>query len=174
MAKIAGQGLGSYKGPVTRSFMSAWSAARIVALASALSCGLASTALAQKIPDRPPPPENAVPQRILKVFPFDTTWTAISLNDKPFTGERPSFFLDKQFRSRGFSGCNTYSATTYSMQSNMAVGPIATTKVTCDKALNDLERAFLTALRTSQMWELKEGKLVLRGPNGVLVFERSL
>ncbi len=154
--------------------MFAWSAARSFALATALGCGLASAALAQNAQERPPAPENPVPQRILKVFPFDTTWTAISLNGKAFNGERPSFFLDKQFRSRGFSGCNTYSATTYSMQSNMAVGPIATTKLSCDKAINDLERAFLTALRTSQMWELKEGKLLLKGPNGVIVFERSL
>lgn len=156
--------------------MLVWSVARTIALASALWCGLVSAASAQqKTPERPAPPENAVPQRILKVFPFDTTWMAVSLNDKKFDpAHRPAFMLDKQFRGRGFGGCNTYSATTYAMQDRMAVGPIAVTKNSCDKGLSDLERSFLVALRTSQAWELKDGKLLLKGPNGTLVFERSL
>ena len=153
-----------------------WSAARSLALASTLLGGLVGAASAQqKAPDRPAPPENVVPQRILKVFPFDTTWMAVSLNDKKFNPDhRPAFMLDKQFRGRGFGGCNTYSATTYAMQDRMAVGPIAFTKNNCDKALSDLEKAFLSALRTSQACELQDGKLLLKGPSGVLVFERSL
>jgi heat shock protein HslJ len=131
---------------------------------------------AQKDNERPPPPpETVVPQRILKVFPFDTTWTAVRINGKDIDrAHRPAFILDKQFRGRGFSGCNTFSATTYAMQERIAVGPIATTKVNCEKALNDLERSFLVTLRTSQVWELKEGRLIIKGPNGELIFERSM
>ena len=146
------------------------------ALAALLLASVAVPASAQKANDRPPPPpETVLPQRILKVFPFDTTWTAVRINGKDIDrAHRPAFILDKQFRGRGFSGCNTFSATTYAMQERIAVGPIATTKVNCDKALNDLERTFLVTLRTSQVWELKEGRLIVKGPNGELVFERSM
>lgn len=143
----------------------------------ALAClGVPALAWAQKGNDRPPPPpDNVVPQRILKVFPFDTTWMAVNLNGKPFAAERrPAFILDKQFRGRGFGGCNTFSATTYAMQDRVAVGPIALTKETCDKATAEAERAFLVVLRTSQVWELKDGKLLLKGPNGIITFERSM
>ena len=151
-------------------------AARSAALASALLCSMAGAALAQKGNDRPPPPpDSIVPQRVLKVFPFDTTWMAVSLNGKAYDKDhRPAFTLDKQFRGRGFGGCNTFSATTYAMQDRIAVGPIALTKLTCDKGLNDIERAFLVALRTAQAWQLKDGRLYMRGPNGELIFERSL
>ena len=150
------------------------SAARLIAACSALLL-VPTVALAQKEERPPPPPETIVPQRILKVFPFDTTWMAVSLNGRAFSKEhRPAFILDKQFRGRGFGGCNTFSATTYAMQDRVAVGPIALTKQSCDKGLNESERAFLVALRTSQVWELKDGRLIMKGPNGELVFERSM
>lgn len=151
------------------------STVRFAAALTALLC-VPGVALAQKQDERPPPPpDTVIPQRLLKTFPFDTTWMALSLNGKPFNKEhRPAFILDKQFRGRGFGGCNTFSATTYAMQERVAVGPIALTKVSCDKSLSDLERAFLVALRTSQVWELKDGRLVMKGPNGELVFERSM
>lgn len=150
------------------------SAFRLILVLSALFGP--TLAFAQKGNDRPPPPpDTVVPQRILKVFPFDTTWMALSINGKNFAPDRrPAFILDKQFRGRGFGGCNTFSATTYAMQERVAVGPIALTKENCDKAINELERAFLVALRTSQVWELKDGKLLLKGPNGIIVFERSM
>jgi len=148
---------------------------RSAALAFAL-LGAPALAWAQKGNERPPPPpDNVVPQRILKVFPFDTTWMAVNLNGKAFAADRrPAFILDKQFRGRGFGGCNTFSATTYAMQDRVAVGPIALTKETCDKATAEAERAFLVVLRTSQVWELKDGKLLLKGPNGIITFERSM
>ena len=55
-----------------------------------------------------------------KVFPVGSSWIAVSLNGKTFSGERPSFTLDQQFRAKGFGGCNTYSATAYPLQ---AAGP---------------------------------------------------
>src|SRR5690606_36520779 len=38
-----------------------------------------------------------------KIFPLGSSWIAVSLNGKPFTGERPSFRLDDQMRATGFS-----------------------------------------------------------------------
>ena len=35
-----------------------------------------------------------------KNFPTKVSWTAVSLNGKAFSGERPTFILDEQFRIR--------------------------------------------------------------------------
>ncbi len=71
-----------------------------------------------------------------KIFPLDSTWTAVSLNGKPFAGaDRPSFIIDKQYRARGFGGCNTFAATAFPLkEQHLAVGPLALTKRSCDKA----------------------------------------
>lgn len=111
-----------------------------------------------------------------KRFPLGFSWIAISLNGKPFGGaERPSFTLNDQFRVSGFGGCNSFSATAYPLkEQGIAVGPLAMTKRSCDKAVMAVEQAFLTALRTSAKWETVVGSLVIKGPNGELKFERSL
>jgi heat shock protein HslJ len=112
-----------------------------------------------------------------KKFPFDAQWIAVSLNDKPFPGERadrPTLTLDETLRVRGFGACNTYSATAYPLQQQaFAVGPIALTQRECPKATMDVEKAFLLALRTAQQWDTEPGKLVIAGQNGKLVFERT-
>jgi heat shock protein HslJ len=118
--------------------------------------------------EKPPPKEQ-------KIFPTKTSWIAVSLNGKPFSGERPSFILDEQFRLRGFSGCNTFSAVAYPLrEQHFAVGPFALTKKSCDKAIMDSEHSFLVALRTSALWDTVGGQLVIKGQNGELKFERSL
>ncbi len=51
----------------------------------------------------------------------------MSLNGKPFAGaDRPSFIIDKQYRARGFGGCNTFAATAFPLkEQHLAVGPLA-------------------------------------------------
>ena len=110
-----------------------------------------------------------------KVFPLNSSWVAVSLNGKPFTGERPSFKLDDQLRATGFGGCNTYSATAYPLrEQGLAVGPFALTKKSCDKSAMSSEQAFLIALRTSAKWDINGSTLIIRTQNGELRFERSL
>lgn len=111
-----------------------------------------------------------------KNFPLDSTWTAVSLNGKPFGGaDRPSFIVDKQYRARGYGGCNTFAATAFPLkEQHIAVGPLALTKKSCDKALTASEQAFLIALRTAGAWDLVGSQLVLRSPNGELRFDRAL
>ena len=115
-------------------------------------------------------------QKEEKRFPLGSSWIAVSLNGKAFSGtERPSFTLNEQFRVSGFGGCNSFSATAYPLkEQGIAVGPLAITKRSCDKAVMATEQAFLTALRTSAKWETVVGSLVIKGPNGELKFERSL
>ncbi len=118
--------------------------------------------------ERPPPKQD-------KVFPTKVSWVAISLNGKAFSGERPTFILDEQFRIRGFGGCNTFAATAYPLrEQRFAVGPFALTKKTCDKAVMDQERNFLIALRTSVQWDTVIGDLVIKSQNGEIKFNRSL
>jgi heat shock protein HslJ len=120
--------------------------------------------------EKPPPKQD-------KVFPTKVSWTAVSLNGRPFSGERPTFILDEQFRMRGFGGCNTFAATAYPLrQQKFAVGPFAlpTPRKTCDKAINDQENNFLIALRTSQEWDAVYGALIVKTQNGELKFERSI
>lgn len=110
-------------------------------------------------------------------FPQDITWTAVSFNGRVLSGTttRPSFRLDQQFRMRGFGGCNTFSATAYPVRNQgLAVGPMALTRMSCDKAVLDFEREFLTALRNAQNWALQQGRLVVRTNRGPIEFERAL
>ena len=59
-------------------------------------------------PGRPAGPTRTVDSKVPqpgqtdKIFPLGSSWVAVSLNGKPFTGERPSFALDDQLRARGF------------------------------------------------------------------------
>ena len=120
---------------------------------------------------------QAGPMLAMKKFPFDIQWIAVSLNNKPFPGERsdrPTLALDETLRVRGFGACNTYSATAYPLQQQrFAVGPIALTKRECSKEMMAVEKMFLVALRTAQQWDTDEGRLVISGQSGQLIFERT-
>lgn len=117
------------------------------------------------------------PRQYDKPFPTGMNWVAVSLNGKPLGAarERPSFVLDDQMRARGFGGCNSFSVVAYPLrQQKFAVGPIAHTNATCDKAAAVQERSFFEALRLSSEWDYDAGKLVLKGPRGQLQFERGI
>jgi Heat shock protein len=116
-----------------------------------------------------------VPRQQEKVFPTGTSWVAVSLNGRPFSGDRPSFSIDAQFRARGFGGCNNYSATAYPLrQQTLAVGPIALTKRKCSGNANAVEQSFLMALRTARQWDTAGSTLIIRTEQGELRFNRSL
>lgn len=111
-----------------------------------------------------------------KIFPLDATWTAVSLNGKQFGGnDRPSFIVDKQYRARGYGGCNTFAATAFPLRDqNLAVGPLALTKKPCDKGLGATEQDFFIALRTAGQWDLVGSQLVIKSQKGELRFDRAL
>lgn len=111
-----------------------------------------------------------------KIFPLDATWTAVSLNGKQFNGaDRPSFIIDKQYRARGYGGCNTFAATAFPLRDQqLAVGPLALTKKPCDKGLGSLEQDFFIALRTAGQWDIVGSQLVIKSQKGELRFDRAL
>ena len=111
-----------------------------------------------------------------KIFPLGETWTAVSFNGKPYNGnDRPSFIVDQQYRARGYGGCNTFAATAFPLrEQKLAVGPLAITKKSCDKALAATEQAFFVALRTSGPWDIVGSQLVLKSQAGEIRFDRAL
>ena len=149
-------------------------ALRLAALLTALAT--VSAAHAQPAARPVPAAPGNVPQpRQDKIFPLGATWIAVSLNGRAFSGDRPSFTLDQQFRAKGFAGCNTFAATAYPLkEQNLAVGPFALTKKSCDKSLMQSEQAFLVALRGAGKWDQQGSTLIIKSQNGDLVFERAL
>jgi heat shock protein HslJ len=137
-----------------------------------------SEAQIQRPPTRAPiqQPDNPVPQpRPEKQFPLGASWSAISVNGKSISGDRPSLVVDEQLRAKGFAGCNTFSATAYPLrEQGFVVGPVAVTRKACDGATSANERAFLVALRGSRKWDLVNGQMVIQGVAGELRFERAL
>ncbi|GGH11639.1 hypothetical protein GCM10007036_08830 [Alsobacter metallidurans] len=152
------------------------SSMRLVCAAALFASLGAGQALAQQKGSRAPQQGEVVVPKAQKVFPTDVQWTLASMNGKSFTsGERPSIMLDGQFRARGFGGCNNFSATAYPLQQQrFAVGPIASTKKACEKGVMDLEKAFLVAFRTAQVWDVKDGYLIIQSQHGELKFQRSI
>ncbi len=127
-------------------------------------CARASTA------EHAPPPEAREKQ-----FPVGSSWTAVALNGRQLSGDRPSMSLDDQLRAKGFAGCNNYSATAFPLrQQGFAVGPVAVTRKACDQGAMTLERGFLVALRTSRQWDIVDGQLILRGQGVEIRFERAI
>ena len=156
-------------------FMNAFRLALLIAALVAATAADAQSSRRGNESQRPQDKGEAPAPRVDKTFPTRASWVAISLNGKAFSGDRPSFVLDDQFRMRGFSGCNTFSATAYPLrQQGLAVGPFALTKKTCDKGIMASERAFLTALRGAARWDSDGKELVVKGTAGDLKFERVL
>jgi heat shock protein HslJ len=149
----------------------ALSAAAMTATANAQSAGGRSGQQQQQEEKKP-----SILDKREKQFPVPSSWVAVTLNGKPYSGvDRPAFSLDKQYRARGFGGCNTFSTTAYPLrEQRFAVGPLALTKKQCDKAVMETERAYLVALRTAMQWDLEGLTLVIKGQNGELRFERSI
>lgn len=149
------------------------------ALAALLVTGSSDLANAQArrrgAPAAQPGAEGTVAPKQEKQFPLGQSWTAISLNGKSLDGQRPSLQVDENLRGTGFSGCNTFSATTYPLrEQNFATGPIALTKRACDQGAAAVEKAFLIALRGARSWDLADGRLIIKGVGGELVFERGI
>ena len=110
-----------------------------------------------------------------KAFPVNVAWELVSVNGSASEGDKPTLQLDSQLRMRGFSGCNTFSATAYPLKNQgITVGPVAVTNKVCDKAVMETEKAYLLGLRTALQWDVSSGLLVLRGEKAELKFQRAL
>lgn len=161
-------------------------ALRCVALISVVLAGPAVAQQARQPATAPQPPSGALAPRQDKMFDLGVTWMAVSLNGKPFAGpDRPSFSIDKQFRARGFGGCNTFAATALPLrEQRLAFGPLTWTRKTCDRALMAAETGFFLALRgcagsttncgVPVIWDQTGSTLTIKSPAGELRFERAI
>ena len=119
-------------------------------------------------PVKPGEPEKRFPQKMI--------WVLKEFNGKPVpvAGDF-TFMLDDNFRASGTSGCNSWSATVYpSRGQRIAVGPIAITRNTCDKAKTDFERIYLGSIHAGPFWDMEGSDLVFKGPAGPLKFKNSI
>jgi heat shock protein HslJ len=153
-------------------------AALLAATASALPL-LAVPAMAQSAPTpaaQPKLEEREGPSiKQDKTFPLGASWTATALNGKPINSRRITLMVDHNLRGTGFGGCNTFSASAYPLrEQGFAVGPLAMTKRSCDKATQDFERSYLTALRGARKWDVVAGRLVIKGAAGEIQFDRGI
>jgi heat shock protein HslJ len=151
-------------------------ALRCAALLAAIAASAGAADAQPRRPSGPPQQQGAPPPRQEKPFPVGATWIAVSLNGKPFSGDRPSFTLNQQYRATGFGGCNNYSATAYPLrEQTFAVGPFALTRKECSKEAMAVEQSFLVALRTSAKWEQQGSALIIKTQSGgELRFEKAL
>ena len=145
-----------------------------------LSLLVAAPAFAQQArqpaaPQKPAGP-GALAPRQEKIFDLGVTWMAVSLNGKPFPGpDRPSFSVDKQFRARGFGGCNTFAATAFPLrEQRLAVSPLTWTKKKCAAPVMSSEMAFFQAIRYAVQWDQQGSTLTIKSQNGDLRFERAI
>jgi heat shock protein HslJ len=146
-----------------------------VGVTAADAQGRRGRTIEQQQQQQPPAQGQGLTQKQEKQFPLGASWTAVTLNGKPFSGERPTMAVSQQLRATGFGGCNNFSATLYPLrQQAIAVGPVARTRKSCDKGVEARELEFLTALRTAAQWDLVGPQLVIKGQNGELRFERSI
>ena len=109
-------------------------------------------------------------------FPFGSTWILDSIDTKPVSGDVPSFRLDDKLRATGFGGCNSFSMAFYPIKGQkLAAGSIATTKKSCGKPLDDVERSVLVGLHSLPVWHLESnGDLTVKGQTGTMLFHRGL
>ena len=131
-------------------------------------------ALPRKEKDAPAPkgPTGPVEQQ----FPFGSTWLLDTIDGKPMSGDVPSFRLDDKLRATGFGGCNSFSMAFYPIKGQkLAAGAIATTKKTCGKPVDDLERSILIGLHSLPTWHLESnGDLTVKSQATTMLFRRGL
>ena len=99
-------------------------------------------------------------------------WRAVSVAGRaPVATHIPTFKLDGT-RAGGNAGCNSYGADVTVDAGSIKVGPVIQTEMACaDPNAMDIEGAFVAAFSAATSIEIRDGKLVIGGPQGELVFE---
>ena len=102
-----------------------------------------------------------------------TSWTLADLDGAEPVGEMPpSIAFTDEGGVTGSTGCNTFNGEVTIDGSELAFGPLATTRMACvDPAASEQEQAFLVALEAVTSYTIdSEGRLVLEG-DAPLTFE---
>jgi heat shock protein HslJ len=132
----------------------------LVALVAGLIAACAATAA-------PSPVRVAVPDRLA-----GTEWKAVEVaGAAPQAGREPSIVFEEVVVS-GSGGCNAFSAGYRYDEGSITFEDAAGTLMGCDGPVGRLEGRFLSALAGAATVSIDpEGRLILDGPGGRLVFE---
>jgi heat shock protein HslJ len=103
-----------------------------------------------------------------------TTWSANGINTG--TGAVSSLVADTTVTAEfavdgtisGNAGCNTYTGTYEVADKKMTIGPVATTKKTCEPDVSDQEANYLAALGRVTTFTIRGDQLELRDDKGAL------
>jgi heat shock protein HslJ len=92
----------------------------------------------------------------------NTNWNLIALNTTttplPDTQPTLSFFNNEV---QGTTGCNTFSGPYQITGNGIAIGPLRTTQINCEDALNQQEAIYLQAVQNATSWQRSGAILVL-------------
>jgi heat shock protein HslJ len=103
-----------------------------------------------------------------------TSWVLIDLGGSDdFLGTTVTLAFGEDGSVTGSGGCNTYQGPYAVSGMEMAIGPLASTKVACESPAGDIEVTYLAALDAVGLWSIDDaGHLVLAGPTP-LIFDRA-
>lgn len=99
--------------------------------------------------------------------PTGTIWIVTKLAGKPpLEGTELTAELTATRRISGSAGCNRYSGGYRATGRTIRVGPLATTQMACDTAIQRQETAFLQALSRARRFAASGSSLTLRSASG--------
>jgi copper homeostasis protein (lipoprotein) len=104
-------------------------------------------------------------------------WNLMQMQGKPVENVGKTSihlrFRPKKLEVSGFAGCNRLNGKFTVQAQKIAIGPVATTKMACERS--ETESAFLQCLKEVQRFEIRDETLLLWGksPNPLLEFQVS-
>ncbi len=101
-------------------------------------------------------------------------WRATSVAGLTPTGDHVPTIRFDDARAVGSTGCNEYGADVTVSGGAIEVGDIVQTEMACvDAGVMELEAAFVRVLSGATTISVVDGRLVVKGPGGELVFARG-
>lgn len=109
---------------------------------------------------------EVVNKSVLPPSLIGTIWAAETIDGQPVIDDSGVVVGISEGRIGGFAGCNTYSGP-YDVEGNeVRVGPLATTRISCEEALMEQETAFITNLEQANSYQIVDEDLHLLDENG--------
>ena len=104
-----------------------------------------------------------------------TRWQAVSILGRPPLPQAvPTLRFENHAEASGTAGCNGFGTSEFTASGGaIDFGELGQTAMLCsDEAIMEQETRYFRALNDAQRAELREGHLVVSGPEGEVVFER--
>jgi len=126
------------------------------------------TAVAACAPGGAEPPGSASPAaepRSVAPEQLAGSWQLIEIGSAAIDSSAiPTLDVDDTGAASGSAGCNQFSGSVVVSPDEIRFGPLATTKMACEKPANQLEMRYLAALAAARTWTIeREGNLVIEG-----------